>query len=474
MADFNLIDRFVGYINPVAGAKRASARVALDLQRSYQAAAVTDRTSNWTSAGGGANYEMKGGLPVMRARSHQLVRDNPYAARMMQIYSANVVGAGIMPQFSNKKDKENAKLAEQMWNDWAGSTECDAEGRHDFYGLQRLLMRTVPESGATLIRKRPRRRSDKLTVPMQVQFLEPEHLDAGKGIVEGKNIIGGVEFNAVGQRKGYWLFPEHPGEPGNMLSGYANSKFIKAKDIVHVYRVDRPGAVDGVPWLAPVMHRLHDFDEVEDAVLLRQKLANCYTTFITDIQAEPVAGEKADPVSLSPGTSLHLPPGKDVKFATPPPATGYGEYTMVVLHAIATGGGMTYEALTGDLSRVNYSSARMGWLEFQRNIVTWRSLVIDANKKIWQWFVDAAYLMGHDFSDVKVTWTPPHREMVDLRTETKALIDKVNAGITSLPAVHRGNGDDSADILTEIEEWNESLDDAKVVLTTDPRQKVKP
>ena len=473
MADFNLIDRFVGYVNPVAGAKRASARVALDLQRSYQAAAVTDRTSNWTSAGGGANFEMKGGLPVIRARSRQLVRDNPYAARMMQIYSANVVGAGIMPQFSSDNEKQ-ALLAEEMWNDWAGSTECDAEGRHDFYGLQRLLMRTVPESGSTLIRKRPRRASDKLTVPMQVQFLEPDHLDTGKGVIEGKSIIGGVEFSKTGKRKGYWLFPEHPGEPGSFLSSYDNSKFIRARDIVHVYRVDRPGAVDGVPWLAPVMHRLHDFDEVEDAVLLRQKLANCYTTFVTDLQAEPIANANPDPISLSPGTSLNLPPGKDVKFATPPPATGYGEYTTVVLHAIATGAGMTYEALTGDLSRVNYSSARMGWLEFQRNIVTWRSLVMDANKQIWQWFVESAALMGHDFSDVKVTWTPPHREMVDLRTETKALIDKARAGIISMPTIHRGNGDNSADVLAEIAAWNKALDEAEVELTSDPRTPAKP
>lgn len=50
----------------------------------------------------------------------------------------------------------------------------DADGRFDGYGLQSLIARTVVESGAALVRKRPRFASDGLVVPLQLQVLEPD------------------------------------------------------------------------------------------------------------------------------------------------------------------------------------------------------------------------------------------------------------------------------------------------------------
>ena len=58
------------------------------------------------------------------------------------------------------------------------TTACDADGRLDFAGIQKQALRTVVESGEVLVRRRIRRPEDGLPIPLQLQVLEPDHLDA--------------------------------------------------------------------------------------------------------------------------------------------------------------------------------------------------------------------------------------------------------------------------------------------------------
>jgi capsid protein len=66
------------------------------------------------------------------------------------------------------------------------------------------------------------------------------------------------------------------------------------------------------------------------------------------------------------------------------------------LHAIAAGAGVTYEQLTGDFSRVNYSSMRGGMLEFRElvELFRWIYFIPMFCEPIFDWFVDAAWTAG--------------------------------------------------------------------------------
>ena len=84
---------------------------------------------------------------------------------------------------------------------------------------------------------------------------------------------------------------------------------------------------------------------------MRKKIEACFAAFITGADDEETLGSAATDAdgrrveSFEPGTIEYLAPGKDVKFATPSHAGGYGEYMRVQLHAIAAGVGLTYELL---------------------------------------------------------------------------------------------------------------------------------
>ena len=95
-------------------------------------------------------------------------------------------------------------------------------------------------------------------MPLQLQLLEPDHLDASKtGEAPGGGfVIQGVEFDALGRRRAYWLYPVHPGEVAMVRKASLVSQPVPASSVLHLFDRLRPGQVRGVPWFAIVSRRV--------------------------------------------------------------------------------------------------------------------------------------------------------------------------------------------------------------------------
>lgn len=473
----SLPDRIVGWLSPKGGVERLRYRAILERaseRLAYEAASKGRRTDGWRTSGTSANAEIRVSLAVMRARSRALVRDNPWASRAVAGITANVIGTGIVAKVVDDDPTYAAKV-QTLWEDWAQTPACDADGEQDFYGLQSLVVRGLVEGGEQLVRRRWRRPEDGLPVPLQVQILEPDFLNSAKdqSAEAGTRTIQGVEFDLLGKRRAYWLFPEHPGEL--TAFGAGSSKAVPASEILHVYRMDRAGQVRGVPWGSPTLLRLRDFDEYDDAQLFRQKLAACFggvvnSDTIPQSPVDPETGKRDPLVSIEPGMIQYLEPGESITFADPPSVEGYADYSRVSLRAVAAGYGVPYELLTGDLSQVNFSSGRMGWLEFQRAIDQWRWLIVVTKllDPVWAWFLEAAILAGKLNRPARVHWTPPRREMIDPKAETYADNEAVRAGRTTLSELIRRDGNDPEQVFEELARERQRLRELDLVVSTDP------
>ncbi len=149
----------------------------------------------------------------LRQRARDLVRNNAYATKAVRELVGHGIGTGIIGKaIKSENDPSSSEQIDEAWKIW--SQECDAYGQLDFFGLQRQAVRSVIEAGECLVRMRPRYASDGLHVPFQLQMLEPDYLDHNKTeyTKSGGRIIQGVEFDPIGRRVAYWLYPEHPGE----------------------------------------------------------------------------------------------------------------------------------------------------------------------------------------------------------------------------------------------------------------------
>ncbi|RMD88287.1 MAG: phage portal protein, partial [Alphaproteobacteria bacterium] len=150
-----------------------STRVTHLIARAYQAAQASRATWGWIAGSTSANAETYGAIPVLRDRARDLVRNNPYAAKAIDALVNNTIGAGIIPRAKTGDAGLNEKI-DALWSQF--EAEIDADGTHDFYGLQHLCARAFFESGEVLIRRRPRRINDGLVVPLQYQVLEADLL----------------------------------------------------------------------------------------------------------------------------------------------------------------------------------------------------------------------------------------------------------------------------------------------------------
>lgn len=465
------LDRAIGFLAPRAGLKRMRARVATELlARHYEAASTGRRTQGWRRSSGDSNAVTGPALSILREHARDLVRNNGYAESALTTIGDHVVGWGIV----GKPRKKNAK-AEELWKAWAETPACDSDGRNDFYGLQKLVMRTVVESGEVLVRRRFRRPEDELPIPMQLQVLDPDYIDTAKTEIgtNGRRIVHGVEFDALGRRAAYWLFPEHPGSDGFSASA---SRAVPAESILHVYKQSRPGQVRGPSWFAAVLLRFKDYDEYEDATLMKQKIAACLAVLTSDVDGTaPPLGTADDTQtlvidSLEPGMILNVPPGRSIEVVDPPTVREYSDYSKTSLRAIAAGFGVTYESMTGDYSDFNFSSARMSRLEHWGKVHDWqwRTLIPQFCDPAWTWAMQAAQIMGLKEAPV-AEWTPPPMPMIEPDKEGLAYQRNIRTGLQSLSEVLRERGMDPKAVLAEIAADNELLDELGIILDSDPR-----
>ncbi|MBI2818132.1 MAG: phage portal protein [Acidobacteria bacterium] len=480
----NWLDQAISWVSPERGLRRVRARRAAEIVRmAYEGARLDRRTRTWITTGNSANAEIGSALVRLRERSRDLIRNNPYAARAVDEIVGNAIGTGITAQARSDKDKL-AKTIQSVWLDWI--EECDADNQVDLYGIQDLVARTVFESGECLVRFRVRPEKDGLKVPLQLQVLEPDYLDESKTQeTDTGYIIQGIEFDLVGRRTFYWLFKQHPGDvtrtsrKGNFLS-----ERVPAEEVLHIYRKKRPGQVRGVPWLAPVIITLRDLDEYEEAELVRKKIEACFAAFVTQpegVEGPPIAPTTTDSETghkvetFEPGMIEYLRPGEQITFANPASTAGaYREFVATKQATIATGLQLTYEQLTGDLSRVNYSSYRAGLMSFRSGIESfrWLTFVKMFCQPVWDRFLRIAALAGQipEPEGMGCEWTPPGFGSVDPYKDAVATLTQIRTGQKTWEQAVAEQGFDPAEQLERIAAINQKWDAKEIVLDCDPRK----
>jgi lambda family phage portal protein len=288
----------------------------------------------------------------------------------------------------------------------------------------------------------------------------------------------GVEFDPLGDRVAYWLFPEHPGAAlsisGTLLSP---SRRVPAEDVEHIFDCERAGQVRAVSWFAPLILPAKDLDEYIDAQLVKQKIAACLAVIMSDTEGLGAGlGATDDSTNpgidtLSPGAVLNVGTGKTIEVVRPPSVGDYEPFTRSEHRRHAKGLGLSYEDYSGDYSNVNFSSARMARLEHWDNVYDWRwrLLIPQFCDRTFRWAIEAMQVQGLVPGDVRPEWTAPPMAMIEPDKEGLAILRNARAGIQTIPDAMRERGYDPDAMLKEIAEFNAKMDALNIRLDSDPR-----
>lgn len=478
----NRLDKALAIIAPRLAMNRILARTALArVTMDYDAASRGRRTSGLRDSRLDADASAGfGRRSRIAAVARDMARNNPFAVRAQQSISANVVGPGIIPKVGHAKQTvRDAGLA--IVKAHLDTVAIDAHGRQNLYGLQNLACATMVRDGEVLIVRRDPDLRDNLTVPLQIEVLEVDFLDSLKDgrLPGGGHITEGIEYDARGRRVGYWLYDEHPGTMSRSGVFSLTSRFVPASSVIHLFRQDRAGQQRGVSWFAPVVLALTDLAEFQDAQVLRQKVAATFAAFVRRGDHAPTPEDSTArmlPATLSPGAVYELDAGEEVDFASPPGVGDFDSFVASILRSVAGALGITYEAISGDLRQTNFSSARMGRVEMDRNVAMWQwQLMIPQFLGPFSEWLRAAWITAQpamvlDIKAAQFDWTPPQRTIVDPTREFDAMAKAVRAGFIPWQAAVRGLGDDPETVLAQHVEDHAAFDKMGLVFDSDPRR----
>lgn len=446
-------------------------------QALFEAGSQARRTYGWRAPTTSANQALLAHLTTLRDRSRAATRNDGYAKGAIEKLVSNVVGTGIKP-LSQAPDAAVRAAIHRAWLRW--TDESDAEGLLDFYGQQTQAVRAWFEGGETFVRLRPRLPEDGLTVPLQLQVLEPE-LCPHTHSAPSPRIRAGIEFSAIGRRTAYYFHPTRP-----EFDDYDASQLrrVPADNVVHLYDPMRPGQLRGLPVLTQALVALHELSKYADAVLLRQQLANLFVAFITrpntsgdasDLhpitgQTLSTAGDGQELLTFEPGILQELGEGEDVRFSDPPDATGYADFMRQKLYEVAAATGVPYEVLTGDMSQVNDRTVRVILHEFRRRVQAWQHQIVVYQfcRKVWRAWMDAAWLAGslplpaEYITDpepwLAVKWIPQGWPYLHPLQDVQAAKQAISGGLTSRSAEVSARGEDAEVIDQEQADDNSRAD----------------
>jgi lambda family phage portal protein len=371
---------------------------------SYDAASQGRRLSTWSPGSAGPTRAVVSQLSTVRARSRDAARNNGWIANGINNWVSNEIGAGIKPR-SKSPNKKFAAAANALWDEF--SAQADYDGVLDVYGLMALAVRGRKEAGEMFVRIRHLGLDSGNAVPVQFQLIEADQVPhTHNQQLRGGEIVAGVEFSDAGKRTQYWMYRRHPSD---MAMSGMDLVPVPASEIIHHYAPLRAGQVRGMAETVQALVKARDFDEYDDAELVRKKTRANYTGIIkranyeeSDYQFDPFTGDPIDNstgspvVGMEPGTFPALLPGEDITLFDGDQGNGYGDFMRQQLMGVAAAMGIPYELLSGDFKGVNDRILRAILNEYRRRIeqYQWLYTIPQLCQRMWDAVMDAGVLSG--------------------------------------------------------------------------------
>lgn len=434
------------------------------------------------------------------ARARDLVRNNGYAAGAATSEVDTVIGAQF--RLSYKPDWKAlgldaewaagfARAVEAQWRLYAFDIGryCDAARHLTVPGLFGQAYRHYLVDGEALavLLWRPGRGGDWATA---LQIVHPDRLSNPNLGPDLDTLRGGIELGEDGQAVAYHIRRRHPGDVWGWggADAYVWERVERETAwgrpiVIHYYDKLAAEQHRGVSRFAAILEKFKMGDhygrvELQAAVLNAILGAFIESPFDHDLLSDALSDgrlsdyqrqrkEFHDRRQLSLG-GVRLPtlyPGERITALNAArPATQFAEFEAAALRNIAAGLGTTYEQLSRDWSRVNYSSARAALLEIWRSLgsrrqqfadgfatpvfAAWLEETIDSGRVELPpgapdfWSARAAY--------TRCRWIGPGRGWIDPLKERQAAVLGIASGFDTLESVCAEQGQDYEEVLDQL------------------------
>lgn len=453
--------------------RRFARRATYEQHRYYMDAAKVDRTTgDWKRVGANAADVTKSDAKRARERARAMVLSNGYARRAKQMLVDSTVGSGIQTQcqiaWSRSNDVSTQKNTELETHKKRWAETAHVDGQQHWADVQQQIMGQVIEAGSVLLHARyiADRYTSEGKNPLAFDVIEIDRLTEFRAAAdEGNTVAQGIEYDPNGQVIAYHI------DNGDYR---ASTSRIPAAQMRQVYRVDRPGQPIGITWFAPVIPDLQMLKDLQTYDIIRRKVQSALAVIITDPQngigAAPslpgvtktsggdATNSTGDPQRFIEPGMIHRAGAGQVTPFMPAPLQDTDDVVKILLRGVGAGMGISYEWVSGDYRSTSFAGGRLTLQDTKKHILP-----------VHAWYCRRAESWAHRlWIDTELQFglmtDPPAKaniyaakfskprweHAVNPQQEVRAVVEKIEAGLTTLRQEVESEGGDFDETLKQL------------------------
>lgn len=460
------LENIIAAVSPAAACRREACRLALEELRSYDAAGGDRLNAGWRVVNQSAELTDRPGRDTVRARARDLERNSDIAQAVLHAYRRNVVGRGYALRALTGDEALDTQL-EKNWKRWTLAENCDVTGEQGFHEILRMMVDRKKVDGGILILFRYTRSG---LVPFQLQCLEVDELDLSRSAPRhrGNRVVGGIEYDQYRRPAGYW-FRQYD------LEGYQTMEpaFVDARDVFFYKSKRRPSQLREMSDLAPTVTRIRDVNEYITAVSVKERLSAVLAIFIKKLNPSGMGPGRGfrqgdsgrtdySALKVHPGMVVELNQGDEAQVIDPKnTATDAAGFLKTQQGLISSGQGLSYEAVSRDMSSSTYSSARQNAIEDEFTYAEEIELLQAFMSEVYEAFVVSGVLSGlFDIPDfwrrkedyLNHTWVKAPKRWIEPVKEATANKIALQTGQKTFPELCAEYGRDWKEAIDEMAE----------------------
>lgn len=422
-------------------AKRMSAR--------YDAAqTTTDNTNHWGNADGlsAAAANTPEVRRTLRNRARYEVANNSFASGMVRTLVNDVIGTGPQLQIETEGGLSPAveRQIERQWCEWAYNIR---------FGEKLRTLRFAKCVDGEVFCLLTTNRGLRQPVKLDLKLYEGDQV-AHPWTAADPVGTDGIILDDYGNPVAYQVLKKHPGDYWLSAAIFGDTDTIPARDMIHLFKCERPGQVRGIPEIMPGLPLYAQLRDYTLAVIAAAETAADFAV-IFETQAPPETATNLTALSsieIEKRMAMAAPKGwKATQMKAEQPSTTYQMFKREIINEAARCLNMPYNIAAADSSSYNYASGRMDHQVYFKSIEVDRcTLEWNALRRIFAaWWTEAVMIPGYLPPEARALgkemppahlWHWDGREHVDPAKEATAAVTLIEAGLTTESEYHAKRG----------------------------------
>ncbi len=382
---------------------------------------------------------------VVRIRSRYEAENSSWYSGILRTAVNHIVGNGPRLQMLSSNPEANNRV-EAAFHRWATKI--------DLADMLRVMVEAYWRDGEVFVMRAERLQNWPMTLDLRIFEADQIASPWEEAVWKDDFTDDGIRFDRSLNELQFYVYDHHPG--GNVWSSTLSGSWYSSREVLHLFRMDRPGQVHGIPRVTPALQQLPIMRRQELATLYSAETAANFAMYLKSTSPTIEAAQFAtdfNEIEITSNLLTQLPPGWELGQVEPKqPGPHYEMFQRQALQSFCRCTNMPYTLAAGTGKDANFSSFKGDMKNVWEPEVKVEQSRIENSiiAPVMGWFFEAAvYVPGlldglPAIAEIDHKWTWPPLPTLDPVENAQAAVLRLSSGLSTLTEEYAREGKDYA------------------------------